>query len=387
MAVLQHKRVIWNFGFALLLCVWLLTGCGKEEDSGLSRYQEEITALQQTINTMQLKIDALHRELEVAQAAVASKPMLLLDLPEQPAERDSDEAHQAVQTIAADPNANTSPLLAIIDEAMAGRIQASGDAEAGTGHLQRLQHENATLKKELERLRAKLAELTSSTRLAALAPAQSREQILNEWSLQRSPTRQIAYIESLSELSAERDPAVFPVIEQAINNPDPEVAVAASDLLADYKSPEVLPVVEKALLSPNEEVRMNALEPLDDIDSADVADVMAIALNDDSQAVREKALETIDLQEGNVQLDCLWEAMLSDYQGVKTEALSMLELRGDHPTVPIIIEGLKDTNPEYRQEVNSVLSFLIDQEFDSYDAAAQWWSENQNRYDDDLFEK
>ena len=118
-----------------------------------------------------------------------------------------------------------------------------------------------------------------------------------------------------------------------------------------------------------------------------VADVLSLALNDNSERVRNRVMDTIRQQEGDLQLSALAAAMSSGYEDVKTEALSLLELRGDHKSVPIIIDGLKDSNPEYREEVNSVLSALIDQEFSSYDKAIKWWNKNKDRYDNDLFEK
>ena len=40
----------------------------------------------------------------------------------------------------------------------------------------------------------------------------------------------------------------------------------------------------------------------------------------------------------------------------------------------------------FREEVNSVLYFLIDQEFETYEDAIAWWDQNQHKYDEDLFE-
>jgi hypothetical protein len=64
----------------------------------------------------------------------------------------------------------------------------------------------------------------------------------------------------------------------------------------------------------------------------------------------------------------------------------MLEDRSDHKAVDILIEGLKDANPDFREQVNTSLSNLLDldQEFKTYKEAKDWWSKNQNKYDAEL---
>ena len=208
-----------------------------------------------------------------------------------------------------------------------------------------------------------------------------------EWQTKQNPVHKINFLESLADLSMERDPEILPILRQALEDPDPEVCLEASKLLKEYRSPEVLPVIETALLSSNEEVRLNALEPLSEIEDPQVSDLLSTPLNDSSEAVRNEALEVINWQKGDIQLNSLSIAMISEYGDVKKEALSLLEVRGDHKPVPVIMAGLNDPNPEYCEEVNSALSFLVDQEFNSYDEAMAWWDSNKERYDQDLFEK
>jgi len=65
----------------------------------------------------------------------------------------------------------------------------------------------------------------------------------------------------------------------------------------------------------------------------------------------------------------------------------MLEDRSDHSAVDILIEGLKDNDPDFREEVNASLDFLIDKEFKTYQEAQAWWNANKDNYDEDLFPK
>ena len=53
----------------------------------------------------------------------------------------------------------------------------------------------------------------------------------------------------------------------------------------------------------------------------------------------------------------------------------------------ILITGLKDSNPDFRDTVKSAIEFLVSQEFNTYDQAKKWWDANRGKYNDDLSEK
>ena len=114
--------------------------------------------------------------------------------------------------------------------------------------------------------------------------------------------------------------------------------------------------------------------------------MLAIALDDKSEDVRSAALEIADDHEGDIQLSVLRHAVSSPHYDVRSEAISLLEFRGDHSVVDIIIEGLLDSNAEFREEVNSALDLLIDREFKNHETARTWWDQNKDKYDEDLFE-
>jgi len=223
-----------------------------------------------------------------------------------------------------------------------------------------------------------------SPRAAVDQPADG---LLAQWRAMDDPAEKAAFLESLRQIGQEPPRELLPIIREALEDRDPDVSLAASSILADYKSGEVLPLVERALMSPNEEVRMNALEPLEHISDSEVAGLYVAALEDASEDVRSLALEKIGDREDQVQLDVLAAAMRSSFEDVRYEALSLLEFRGDHASVPVIIEGLRSQDVEFREAVHATLSFLFDQEFDSYDQAAAWWRQNSSRYDEDLVEK
>ncbi len=275
----------------------------------------------------------------------------------------------------------------------AEKVLSEPIAVTDSENLELLRSENAELLKANEELLSlqdskKQLAVTNSVEGETAAYVSDGSVLVNDWYLQTSPVKKIEFLESLTDLSLERDPTVLPILLQAINDYDPEVSIAASKMLSEYRTPEVLPVIEAALLSSNEQVRLNALEPLGEINDIVVSDLLALAYTDSFEDVRTKALDiTGMMEEGDIQLKALSSGIGSTNEDVKTEILSILEFRGDRDSVSIVIEGLKDPSPEFREEVNSVLSFMIDQEFSSYNEAVKWWDSNKNRYDEDLFEK
>jgi hypothetical protein len=41
--------------------------------------------------------------------------------------------------------------------------------------------------------------------------------------------------------------------------------------------------------------------------------------------------------------------------------------------------GLKDQDPKFQDIIKGMLSFMIGQEFDTYDQAIQWWNANRDK--------
>jgi hypothetical protein len=53
----------------------------------------------------------------------------------------------------------------------------------------------------------------------------------------------------------------------------------------------------------------------------------------------------------------------------------------------ILIIGLKDPNPDFRNEVRTEINFLVSQKFDTYDQAKKWWDDNRSKFGDTLAKK
>ena len=81
------------------------------------------------------------------------------------------------------------------------------------------------------------------------------------------------------------------------------------------------------------------------------------------------------------------KGIVSPYNDVKYNTAYMLQDRSDHRGLEVLFVGLKDSNPQFREEINEILNFLVNKEFESYDEATTWWNENKSNYDEELFEK
>lgn len=265
--------------------------------------------------------------------------------------------------------------------------------------------ERAALKKELLRKivvelarRRKQTSDSSTAKVKVVPPARqyrSKDQhidktvlnnILAELDSAVTADKKIELIRSLEKLSFEQDPSVIRSVEKALDDPNSAVGSAAMELLQDYNTPDILPVIRKALSAADEQIRMQAVETLSNVDDSQVGDLLGEALNDPSEDVRTAALEMAEGQSEGIELKVMEKGMGSAYKDVKYEVVQKLQNRSDHKAVEILIEGLKDTDSSFRDEVNASLSFMIDKEFKGYEEARTWWNENKNRYDAELFE-
>ena len=194
-------------------------------------------------------------------------------------------------------------------------------------------------------------------------------------------------ISFLSELGPSQDGSVLKIVDKALNDREPQVRLAAIELLVDYNSPDMLPIVSKALKDKGEQVRKAAISALTSVNDPNVNDMLIQALSDKSEDVRMAVLEVAEEKEESTRLEVLRAGISSPYKDVKEDVVSSLIGLSNHDAVDILILGLKDSDSEFREDVKSVLELLISQEFSSYEEAKNWWTANKDKYDEDLTEK
>lgn len=167
-----------------------------------------------------------------------------------------------------------------------------------------------------------------------------------------------ARIRRLQALEEEGDPdRVRDILQLALADADAQVRRAAIDQI------DLLPLAKAAPLLEN----FFRIEPVPD--------------------VRHQALAIVSKWKGPEALPILTTAMASKDMDTKLIASSQLTLRADKPSLEILLTGLKESDPGYREELNDKIEYLVDRRFQTYEEAAAWWSAHGAEYDRDLFKK
>ena len=191
----------------------------------------------------------------------------------------------------------------------------------------------------------------------------------------------------ISEFSAAHPESTAKLVDRAMKESDPEVKRAAMEALNGYESPDVLDAVSRAMEDQDEQTREAAVNALASINGTKADDLLINALSDTSEIVRIAALDAAQEQGSKVSSDFLRAGIVSPYPEVKEKTVLLLTDLSTLDAVDVLILGLKDTDPEFRREVNFATEFLISKEFDNYEEAEKWWRENRNNFDQDLSEK
>jgi HEAT repeat protein len=93
------------------------------------------------------------------------------------------------------------------------------------------------------------------------------------------------------------------------------------------------------------------------------------------------------MKEEDTKISVYSAAIASKLDDVKQAAVPAIVEMFNPQAVDILIEGLKDSDPDFRQVVTQTLDLLIGQEFETYNQAKEWWSANRGRFDEELVEQ
>ena len=193
-------------------------------------------------------------------------------------------------------------------------------------------------------------------------------------------------IDFIGQYTGEHPNAIPAVVNKVLDDEDADVRAASLLMLemADFNDGNTVYVITKALKDTEPRVRQAAIEACNPLTDPAVVNILAGGLADESEEVRASSMEVASQKEPDIRLPVLKASITSQYEDVKEGAVSSL-IEIDNPdAVDILITGLKDPNPDFRESVKSAINFLISQEFDTYDQAQNWWNANRNKFDDEL---
>lgn len=269
-----------------------------------------------------------------------------------------------------------------------GQTQEQDNSSSITAaRAERLREENERLKAALEQTRKQQSDLPAEHSDSDYPDRKLVDGIIERYAAAGSADEKVELLNQLGSLVFTDDRAVIALIESALADPNEQVNRAGAELLENYESPYALATIEKALYSPDVQTRVSAVSSLANIRDPRVTGLLVTALCDESGDVREEAFSAAEGQPQSLQMQVLEAAIRLPYEDVKTYAVDTLEEFSNHKSVEILMQGLNDPDPAFREQVNQSLSFLIEKEFDSYEQAAAWWNENRNKYDSELFLK
>ena len=179
------------------------------------------------------------------------------------------------------------------------------------------------------------------------------------------------------------------LVYKVLDDNDVKVRKAAMGILAlkNLDDSNVVYVAAKALKDSELEVRQSEIQACTAITDPAVENVLLTAIADSSAEVRTHAIQVAGHKRPAVRMSVLKAGITSQYGDVKEGTVSSLIDASSPAAMDILIIGLKDSNPDFRNEVKSEINFLISQEFDSYDQAQKWWDDNRSKFDDALAEK
>lgn len=190
------------------------------------------------------------------------------------------------------------------------------------------------------------------------------------------------FISRLAQESPELLPAL---IDKALDDEDPGIRSLAMDQVLNMSNgSDLIPVIEKAMSDPDPAIRQKAVDACAKINGPEASDLLSMALEDESEAVRAAALSQSAKQEMPQRLPVLEAGIASQYEDVRKAAAAELMNTPSIAAVDILLTGLNDPDPEFRNIVKSMLKSRFGQEFETFEQAQTWWDAKRGDFTDDV---
>jgi hypothetical protein len=198
-------------------------------------------------------------------------------------------------------------------------------------------------------------------------------------------------IDFITEYADEHPESAAVMVYKALDDNDVDVRTAAMEMLAmkELNDLNVVYVAAKALKDNELQIRQSAVEACAAVTDPAVGNLLVAALADESEEVRTAAIQVADQKEPAIRLSVLKAGITSQYEDVREGAVSSLIDASSPAAVDILIEGLKNPNPDFREPFKDALDFLLptEEELLTYDQYKKWWNANRNKFDNELTEK
>lgn len=213
---------------------------------------------------------------------------------------------------------------------------------------------------------------------------QEVNEALKKYASTNNADEKIDILDSLALISNKK---ILDLIYKALDDPSDDVRIAAAQLLEDFDSNAIIPAVSKALDDKNEEVRLIAMNALDDVDSPEATNLLVKGIGDGSEDVRDAVFFVLADRDSGTKEAILGEAINSKFQDVKERVPDLAIDTPSHKTMEMLIGALQDKDEEFKEEIISIINFFVSEDFNTYEEAKNWWAQNKDKFDEELFEK
>jgi len=134
-------------------------------------------------------------------------------------------------------------------------------------------------------------------------------------------------------------------------------------------------LIRAALRVPDEKVRIEAVQTITTlIELPDEApDLVAGAVHDPSSEVRAYAMEAVNELLPETQLDVYKATIAAPDHDVRKRTITELGRMHSKPAFEVLMTGLDNPDASFREEVNFEINLLVNQKFESYEQAKNWW--------------
>jgi HEAT repeat protein len=378
----------------LIVWVWalaaLLAGVFSYALMTHHQYAEAVQSLTETVDRLHGENQRLEAALRTRDKSAPKNPepvslRSLLGLGADPKSMSRPSEYGSVKEGGLTPRA-----LEVITQALMQVRKQRAASQNDANEIAQLRRENELLRQELSALQTARAIQTSGQAAVTQVQAERRQvdtvvdSVRREFLTNPNLRHKLLLLESLSGLADQQEPALLSILGPALCDPSPEVREASRQYLSRYRGPELVPLIAEAMVHPDPQTRRTAVDLLENGAGPEVLDLFLLAISDAEEEVRSASLDKLENQPDEIQLAVYQTGMASPFSDVKTKTLSLMEFRGDSAIVDLVIKGLEDADPEFREQVNATLTFLVGKDFERYEDAKAWWLENKSQYDDNL---
>lgn len=179
------------------------------------------------------------------------------------------------------------------------------------------------------------------------------------------------------------------VLRLAMLDPDPAirrmalVAMAHNPLLAALKLGDLVSV---GLGDVDPEVVSAALHLLKTRGPEFYPEAILAALSSSNSNIVQAAYGMLAVKDTTVSLKAYEMALQAPDPLMRTEVMQLLVAQQDARGIPLLINQLRDPDPDVKAKAQHALFFFFDQNFDSYEAANAFWAANSQRFSGNIFQ-